>query len=592
MRGPAWRRVCCATAMVMASSAVGMLSVDVHGAVAAAPNTWTSTVTPVEGRFFQMSALLPSGKVLVTGGGDPTGTALANAETYDPTTGKWTFVASMTTARVAGAAVVLQSGKVLVVGGGTNEGTGAVDTGEVYDPVGNTWTPVLNSMSSKRTGLPTAVLLPNGKVLVAGGKDAVGVPVASADLYDPADNMFHPAHAMGTARAEAASVLLPSGKVLVAGGTNASNQSETSAETYDPVANSWTPATNAMSSGRRLLSVVRLPSGRVLVAGGTSDLTHPVASTDIYDPATNSFAAAANMTTARGVFGMTLLSDGRVLADGGAVPPSSGGPFDLTSRSELYNPATNTWLSVSDIPVATAAFTQTLLPGGQVLLMGGISSLTIGGGGLPTAALFTPPGNPSAPGPASATAGNGSALVTFSPPASDGGLPILRYTISASTGQSATITNGNTNGTISGLRNGRPVSFRVTATTAYGSSPASAASPTVIPGPPVLSLSRVPKTLKLRSFLKGVKVKITPNKPCALQVSLLGSVSRAKISRAFNLTLASKSLRTSSRAQTVKLVPSKKLVGNPSKAKVELVIVATDAAGNRATTTKSISIRR
>lgn len=83
---------------------------------------------------------------------------------------------------------------------------------------------------------------------------------------------------------------------------------------------------------------------------------------------------------------------------------------------------------------------------------------------------------------------------------------------------------------------------------------------------------------------------MAPNKAASLQISLLASVDRAMIARAFNLTLATKSLGLSAARRVVVLMPSKRLVGHPRKAKVELVIVATDAAAGRSTTTRTITV--
>ena len=64
----------------------------------------------------------------------------------------------------------------------------------------------------------TATLLPNGKVLVAGGYDSVG-SLASAELYDPASGTWTATGSLATARASHTATLLPNGKVLVAGGS-------------------------------------------------------------------------------------------------------------------------------------------------------------------------------------------------------------------------------------------------------------------------------------------------------------------------------------------------------------------------------------
>ena len=63
----------------------------------------------------------------------------------------------------------------------------------------------------------TATLLPNGKVLVAGGVDSRG-PLASAELYDPTSGTWSATGSLATGRFLHTATLLPNGKVLVAGG--------------------------------------------------------------------------------------------------------------------------------------------------------------------------------------------------------------------------------------------------------------------------------------------------------------------------------------------------------------------------------------
>ncbi len=70
----------------------------------------------------------------------------------------------------------------------------------------------------------TATLLPNGKVLVAGGLTAP-TTLASAELYDPASGTWTATGSLATARYCHTATLLPNGKVLVAGGIGNSGRS-------------------------------------------------------------------------------------------------------------------------------------------------------------------------------------------------------------------------------------------------------------------------------------------------------------------------------------------------------------------------------
>jgi hypothetical protein len=130
------------------------------------------------GREHATATLLPSGRVLLAGGGNPS--ASASAELYDPTSRSWTTTGSMTAVH-GGAAALLQDGHVLVAGGGT---------GDVYAPATGTWTatgPMVYPYADD-----VAALLPNGQVLFAGGRRVVycgqyacDEAVADAELYTP-----------------------------------------------------------------------------------------------------------------------------------------------------------------------------------------------------------------------------------------------------------------------------------------------------------------------------------------------------------------------------------------------------------------------
>src|SRR5437867_9386882 len=128
-----------------------------------ASGSWASTGAMTQPRWSGAAALLPDGRLLVTGGYDGTG-QLATAEIYSG--GRFTACAPMQLARGGHTAVTLADGRVLVAGGTRADGI-ATPTAEIYDPAADAWS-YTGPMIERRAG-HTASLLHDGRVLIAGG---------------------------------------------------------------------------------------------------------------------------------------------------------------------------------------------------------------------------------------------------------------------------------------------------------------------------------------------------------------------------------------------------------------------------------------
>src|SRR6266700_1472411 len=80
------------------------------------------------------------------------------------------------------------------------------------------------NMSTPRGWGVSATLMPNGKVLIAGGTGPGNGPLASAELYDPATGTFIPTGSMTNPRSNHKATLLADGRVLITGGSGGYNQ--------------------------------------------------------------------------------------------------------------------------------------------------------------------------------------------------------------------------------------------------------------------------------------------------------------------------------------------------------------------------------
>ena len=127
---------------------------------------------------------------------------------------------------------------------------------DLYDPATNTCAALLVSEPTRQRH--TATLLPDGKVLIAGG-EINGTVLDTAQIFDPAMNVRTFVHQLSTARAGHTATLLPYGKVLLAGGYYADpNQIYLSAtELYDAPTDTWS-AGPALNIARRDLSLIHI----------------------------------------------------------------------------------------------------------------------------------------------------------------------------------------------------------------------------------------------------------------------------------------------------------------------------------------------
>jgi hypothetical protein len=251
----------------------------------------------------------------------------------------------------------------------------------------------------------TATLLPNGKVLIAGGGSA------TLELYDPATGTFTATATTASATIRSAT-LLPDGTVLLIEATEVQTVSPSflytrNAELYDPSTGTVAP-TGSLIEGQTGYRTTLLTNGKVLITGGSntdSTCCTKAANPELYDPSTHVFSLAGPYADtgapagagASGLIGMpaTLLPNADVL-------------IASESAAEIFNPDSNTFRLTSSM---TAAFnsvlagmskpdtlqnrTATLLLNGMVLLTGGQpieGDFSTGYPALNTAELYDHPG--------------------------------------------------------------------------------------------------------------------------------------------------------------------------------------------------------
>ena len=378
----------------------------------AAEGTWRRSGALGTPRFVHTTTLLNDGRVLVTGGRSSVGgPAIASAELYNPATGTWTPAGALGTARFGHSATVLANGKVLVAGGFTLGSTAnaqpVLDTAELFDPATGTFT-ATGAMVTRRS-LHPATRLPDGRVLVAGGRTCASPPptacdststTSAAEIYDPVTGTWSATGSLNHDRHTTSMVVLRTGKVLVVAGFPSAGSTGITSELYDPAAGTWALSGN-LNIARARPSVTILPDGNVLATSGFGGGAPN--SAELYDVTAGTWSLAGILTTSRFNAVATLLPNGKVLIMGGG----NGG-----IASELFDPSTRSFTSAGWMTAAHGSSSSNSLGNVAPLLTTNCgtscgSVLIVGDNDQPWADLYTPPPNVASVTPATGSPAGG-----------------------------------------------------------------------------------------------------------------------------------------------------------------------------------------
>lgn len=348
------------------------LSVDAEGEEVLVDPGWTSTSMMIVPRDVHYTVLLSTGKVLVIGGMQADLSLVALSELYDPALDVWTATGPLNIARYGDSnAVVLPNGKVFVAGSWPPApAKDMTPTSEIYDPSKGTWT-LKASMHTPRGG-HSMTLLADGRVLAAGGfnmTDPVnGTYLTSTEIYSPATDTWTVMAPMKHKRNAHAAHRLKDGRVVVLGGNVGPQQGELTTEIYDPVADIWTeraPDTKTRVWPRSTL----LPNGKILVVDTKVSLgPNNEGDAELYDPDLDQWTPTGLTPVAGWTSAIAVLPSGRVVRSLRPWPPSKE-----TSQGAVYNPTTNVWTATKPLAVDRSRGSGVLLPSGDLVITGGYS---------------------------------------------------------------------------------------------------------------------------------------------------------------------------------------------------------------------------
>jgi hypothetical protein len=348
--------------------------------------TWSTLAHLAPGSTGTMM-LLSDGTVLAEGGGQSNmwyKLTPDSSGSYD--NGTWSTQHSMRFSRLYMASNVLTDGRALVVGGEYSSAGSETRTGEIYDPVANTWADITNFPLSTFGDAPSA-MLPDGTVLGAWQSGT------QTYIYHPLTNTWTPTGSKlrNDQSSEESFVKLPDDSILTYDIWSTIQTGVGHAQRYVPSTGAWvdagTPPNNLSSTavGHEMGPALLLPDGRVIYFGATGK-------TACYDPSTNLWTAGPDiprdaLSRPQGADDTpaAMLPNGKILL---AVDrPLFNGPTKIYE----FDPSTDTYTDVtppsSIINLNTVAYVTRMLvlPTGEVLVTNGSSNRL---------AVYTPDGAP------------------------------------------------------------------------------------------------------------------------------------------------------------------------------------------------------
>ena len=287
------------------------------------------------------------------------GNSTSASVTVTVVTGSFSPTVSLSGPRYAHTNTLLPDGRVLIAGG--RNASNALNTSQIYDPAVPSFSDA-GVMVSARYG-HTATLLANNTALLTGGNDGVNT-TAQSELWN---GTFASTGSLITAREKHTATLLLNGKVLVVGGLNGGSP-VVSAELYDPATGAFIYTSGNLNTARYSHTATLLANGKVLLSGGYSGSV-ALKSAEVFDPSTGAFTVVGAMANGRQRHAAVLLNDGTVAMIGG-----QGTSAPLAS-SEIFNPTTNTFATAPGVMASPRdGLTATLIPSGKVIVAGGIES--------------------------------------------------------------------------------------------------------------------------------------------------------------------------------------------------------------------------
>ena len=337
-------------------------------------NFFAPTADAPAARYHPVGAALSDGTVVIVGGADAEGNALASVELFAPGAATFAALPDHTVARKWAESAWLPNVGMLIVGG-QDAANQLIADAELFLESQRRFVTITDPRLEGRIG-HQVVTLPDGRALVTGGLSGGTTPDTATTLatalyvavMDDGTYKVSPGPTLAEARSgHAATVAV--GTPIVFGGYGADGVPLDTIEAIN-VAYGTSQVIARMQTPRAELTASVLHDGSILLVGGIGPAGAPLADAELFNPITRSTERKA-LAVARHAHSATVLADGRVLIAGGSKDEAPSSEQEVPSRDvELFVPRYD---FVNERPLGTARADQLAVPlcDETVLLMGG-----------------------------------------------------------------------------------------------------------------------------------------------------------------------------------------------------------------------------
>jgi hypothetical protein len=376
--------------------ALGSAGAQAPADTASVAGEWRPAGKLAVGRYAPGAVVLTDGRALVAGGYSfELDRTHRSSELFDPVKGAWTPGPALSQDRNFPLVIPAKAHQWLFVAGFNGE-AGTVAACDLLTPSGPTL--AAGPRPAEERELAASAILSDGRVLITGGFSTLRrQTLDSAELYDPSTGGFRrlPAR-LGFARFGHSAVTLPDGRVLIVGGkVLRGNFDVTPAELFDPMTGEF-KAADALRVGRDrctawVLQFTDSAGAEVMIAGGSAadGGTEPARQTEIYSVREGLFRRGPDLVVDRMAHCATPLGQGRMLLTGGW----SGSQRRTTPEAEVWEPREGRFVAAGSQQFGRHDHAAIPLQTGSVLVAGGKEAPARGGVETPREAeLWTPRG--------------------------------------------------------------------------------------------------------------------------------------------------------------------------------------------------------